>query len=157
MAEATTTVTPHLCCRNAVEAVDFYSKAFGAEVQHVMKGPDGKLMHASLSIRGAAIMLCDEFLEHGATSPLALNGSAVVLHLHVPDCDAVFQRAVDAGCEVRMPLQDMFWGDRYGVLRDPYGHKWSVSTTVRQVSPEEMQDALKAFGAANPECPSAKD
>ncbi|MBC8102031.1 MAG: hypothetical protein H7Z41_05525 [Cytophagales bacterium] len=84
------------------------------------------------------LFLADEFPEHGGKSSRALGGSPVTLHLQVTDCDAVFQNAVTAGCQVVMPLKEMFWGDRYGLAADPYGHKWSIATTVRQVSPEEM-------------------
>ncbi len=140
----TTTVTPHLTCRNASEAVEFYRNAFGAEPVTVLRTPDGRVLHAALTMDGATFFLHDEFPEHGGHSPQALGGSPVVLHLQVADCDAVFERAVAAGCEVRMPLEEMFWGDRYGVIADPYGHNWSVATTVRQVTPEEMQQALAA-------------
>lgn len=104
--------------------------------------PDGRVMHANLSIGGVAVFLCDEFPEHGSLGPLSLGGSPVMLHLNVSDCDAVFARAVEAGCEVRMPLQDMFWGDRYGQVVDPYGHNWSISTTLREVSQEELGQAM---------------
>lgn len=139
----TTTLTPHLCCRNAIEAVAFYQKAFGAEPVGVQQVPDGRVLHAALDIDGAVVYLVDVFPEHGGRSPLELGGSPVTLHLQVPDCDAVFGRAVEAGCRVIMPLEDMFWGDRYGMVADPYGHQWSVATTVRQVSPEEIADAVR--------------
>lgn len=145
MSETTTTLIPHLCCRNASEAVEFYQKAFGAEVLGVHNLPDGRVMHGALSINGAVFYLCDEFPEHGSRSPLSLGDTPINLHLQVQDCDAVFQRAVEAGCEVSMPLADMFWGDRYGIVSDPFGHKWSVATTVRQVSPEEMQQVMANF------------
>ena len=141
----TTTLIPHLCCRNALEAVEFYKKAFGAEAPVVLAGPDGKLMHAGMNIGGAGFYLTEERPEHGALSPLTLGSSPVTLNLHVPDCDAAFQRAVDAGCTVRMPLQDMFWGDRYGLVTDPYGHSWSIATTIRQVSPAELEQAMTAM------------
>ena len=147
MSEATVTLTPYLSCRNAAEAVEFYRRAFGAEPIFVQKLPDGSVMHAALKIGGADFFLTDECPDHGSLSPLALGGSPVVLHLQVPDCDEVFQRAVAAGCEVRMPLEDQFWGDRYGVVGDPYGHKWSIATTIRQVSPDEIQQAVAAFSA----------
>lgn len=143
-ATITTALIPHLSCRKAAEAVEFYQKAFGAQVIGLLQVPDGRVMHAALSIDGALIYLVDEFPEYGGHSPLALKGSPVTLHLQVPDCDAVFGRAVEAGCEVALPLQDMFWGDRYGLVTDPFGHKWSVATTVRQLSPEEMQQAMTA-------------
>ena len=94
---------------------------------------------AALTIGGAMLFLADECPEFGSRSPQGLGGTPVTLHLHVADCDAVFARAVAAGCTVRMPLQDMFWGDRYGVLADPYGHAWSIATNIRHVTPEEMQ------------------
>ena len=137
-----TTLTPYLACRNASEAAEFYQKAFGAQLLSMTRMPNGPVLHAALSIDGAQFFLVDEMPEHGALSPQALGNSPVVLHLHVPDCDAVFQRAVKAGCQVHTPLQDMFWGDRYGAIVDPYGHKWSIATTIRQVSPEEIQQAL---------------
>ncbi|HTE17105.1 MAG TPA: VOC family protein [Armatimonadota bacterium] len=139
MTATATTLIPHLSCRNAAEAVSFYQKAFGAESVALLQTPEGKVMHGALSINGAMLYLVDEFPEFGGHSPQSLGGSPVTLHLQVPDCDAVFQRAVEAGCEVRMPLADQFWGDRYGQVADPYGHTWSIATTVRQVSPEELQ------------------
>ena len=140
-----TTVTPHLSCRNAAEAVEFYQKAFGAEPHMTLPTPDGRLMHAQMTIDGAPFFLVDEFPEFGGQSPQSLGGSPVTIHLAVPDCDAVFQRAVDAGCEVKMPLADMFWGDRYGIVEDPYGHKWSIATTQRQVSREEILEGMNCM------------
>lgn len=145
MSEATVTLVPHLSCRNGADAIEFYRKAFDAEPLGVHTIPDGRVMHATLSIAGATFMLTEEWPEHGILSPLGLGGSPVTLHLHVPDCDRVFQRAIDAGCEVRVPLEDMFWGDRYGVVSDPFGHKWAIATTVRQVSPEEIRKTMSAF------------
>ena len=142
MSETGTTLVPYLCCRNANEAIAFYENAFGAETLGVHKMPDGRVMHAALSIDGAMVFISDEFPEYGGNSPLALGGSPVTLHLQVPNSDAVFQRAVEAGCEVRMPLEDAFWGDRYGMVADPYGHLWSIATHVRDVTPEEMEKAL---------------
>lgn len=154
MSEATTTLIPYICCRNAPDAVAFYEKAFGAECLGIHKMPDGRVMHAAIKIDGVSIYICEEFPEHGALSPLGLGNSPVTLHLQVADCDAVFNRAVEAGCEIRMPLQDMFWGDRYGNLADPFGHKWSIATTIRQVSPEEMQKALESFTDSTETCNS---
>jgi PhnB protein len=145
MSETTTTLTPYLCCRNATEALEFYQKAFGAEPDFVLKHPNGGLVHATLSIQGAQFHLSEECPEQGGRSPQSLGGSPVTLHLHVPDCDAVVLRAVDAGCEVRMPLADMFWGDRFGVIADPYGHQWSIATKVRDVSMDEVEQAVAAF------------
>ena len=143
-----TTLTPHLVCRDAAGAIEFYKKAFGADVMRVVRVPGGGVMHAALLVREAMFFLCDECPRFGSRSPLDLGGTPVTLHLHVSDCDAVFGQAVAAGCTVRMPLQDMFWGDRYGVLSDPYGHTWSVATTVREVTTEEMQEGAAACAAA---------
>jgi uncharacterized glyoxalase superfamily protein PhnB len=145
MMPTTTSVTPHLACRNAAEAYTFYQKAFGATPICLMPVPDGRVLHAALSFGGAPVYLTDEWPEHGGQSPQSLGGSPVTIHLQVPDCDAVFASAVAAGCTVAMPLEEMFWGDRYGIVSDPYGHKWSIATTVRTVSPEEMAQAALAF------------
>jgi PhnB protein len=135
------TITPHLVCAGAADAIEFYKKAFGATEGGRMAGADGKLMHAMLHIGDSALMLVDEFPEWGSFGPKSLKGSPVTIHLYVNDVDAAFARALDAGATVTMPLQDMFWGDRYGVLQDPFGHNWSLATHVRDVSPEEMQKA----------------
>ncbi len=141
------TLTPHLTVRNAAEALEFYKKALGAEVLHVAKMPDGKIMHASLRIGDSMLMLNDEMPEHGALSPLAHNGTGVIIHIYTGDADAVFNRAVSAGAQVRMPLMDQFWGDRYGIVTDPYGHQWSIATHVKDISPEEMQKIQDAMAA----------
>ena len=152
-------LTPHLVCRDAPGAVEFYRRAFGADVMRVVRTPEGGVLHAALVVRGAMFFLCDECPQFGSRGPQALGGTPVTLHLHVHDCDAVFGRAVEAGCTVRMPLQDMFWGDRYGVLTDPYGHAWSVATTVREVTDDEMQRGAAGCAEAmkgEPEgCPAA--
>ena len=141
------TITPHLVNRNAAAAIDFYKRAFGAEEINRHAGPGGKIMHAELRIGDSVLMLCDEFPEMGAKSPQALGGSPVTLSLYVENADKVFQQAVNAGATVIMPLSDQFWGDRYGKLRDPYGHEWSIVTHIEDVSPEELQKrAAKAMG-----------
>jgi uncharacterized glyoxalase superfamily protein PhnB len=145
-----TLLTPPLVCRDAPGAIEFYKRAFGAGEMRVIRAPDGKVLHAALLVGGAMFFLNEEFPAFGSRSPQALGGTPVMLHLHVSDCDAVFERAVRAGCTVRMPLADMFWGDRYGVLVDPYGHTWSIATTVRQLTTEEMQrNAAAACGGMN--------
>jgi uncharacterized glyoxalase superfamily protein PhnB len=136
------TVTPHLVCANAVQAIAFYKKAFGAEEMMRMPGPEGKLMHAMLKIGDSRIMMMDEAPEWGARGPKLLGGASVTMHLQVPDCDAAFARAVDAGATVKMPLADMFWGDRYGVLEDPYGHSWSIATHKLELTPEQIQKGM---------------
>jgi PhnB protein len=141
------TITPHLTVRDANRALEFYQKAFGAEVLHIMPGPGGKVMHAALRIGDTMLMLNDEFPEFGgALAPSATGGSAVTLHVYIENVDAAFARAVSAGASVKMPVMDMFWGDRYGKLQDPFGHSWSLATHVRDMSPEEMQqEQEKAF------------
>jgi uncharacterized glyoxalase superfamily protein PhnB len=132
------TVSAHLVVRGASEAIEFYKKAFGAEVKGVMPGPGGKVMHAEIMIGDSAIMLNDEFPEMGAKAPATLGGSPVTLHIYVPDCDALWNRAVAAGAKITMPLADMFWGDRYGTLTDPFGHKWSIATHKEDLTSEEI-------------------
>ena len=139
------TVTPHLVCAGAAEAIEFYRKAFGAEEVMRLPGPDGKLMHAQIRIGDSAILLVDEMPEWGAVGPKMLKGSPVTIHLFVEDADAFFKTATDAGATVKMPLADMFWGDRYGVLEDPFGHLWSVATHIQDLSPEEIMKAVSAM------------
>lgn len=135
------TLTPHLTVRNAAEAVQFYQKAFGAEVQGIARMPDGKVMHAALRIGNSMLMLNDEMPEFGALSPLSLGGCACTIHIYTDGVDAAFDRAVSAGAKVKMPLADQFWGDRYALVEDPYGYKWSLAERVKEMSPEEMQSA----------------
>jgi uncharacterized glyoxalase superfamily protein PhnB len=134
-------VTPHLVCKDAAEAIEFYKRAFGAKELSRMPGPDGKLLHAAMRIGDATILLTDEVPDWGALGPTSLGGSPVTLHLYVEDADAFVARAVDAGATVTMPLADTFWGDHYGKLEDPFGHRWSVATHIRDVSDEEMRQA----------------
>ncbi len=141
------TVTPHLVCAGAAEAIEFYKKAFGATEVGRLPGPNGKLMHAMLHIGDSALMLVDEMRDCNALGPKALKGSPVTIHLYVEDVDACIERAVAAGAKITMPVQDMFWGDRYGRLEDPLGHQWSVATHKRDVSPEEMKQAIAAVAA----------
>ena len=137
-------LTPHLVCRGAAAAIDFYGRAFGAIEQFRLPGPDGRLVHACVLIGDSQLFLVDEMPEHGALGPQALKGSPVTIHLQVQDADATFARAVQAGATVTMPLADMFWGDRYGQVVDPFGHRWSVATHMREVSHEEMVAAMQA-------------
>jgi uncharacterized glyoxalase superfamily protein PhnB len=132
------TITPHLVVDGAADAIEFYKKAFGAEELMRMPGPDGKLGHAMLRIGDSMLMLADEYPQWESFGPRSLKGSPVTLHLSVPDVDKAFARALEAGATVRMPLADMFWGDRYGIVEDPFGHRWSLATHIRDVSPEEM-------------------
>lgn len=135
-------VTPHLVCEGAAKAIDFYRQAFGAVEIDRMPGPGGKIMHASVRIGDSLVMLCDDFPEYGSRGPLALQGTAVVIHLYVPDADAVWERAVAAGGKPLMPLDDAFWGDRYGQLVDPFGHRWAIATHLRDMTPQQIQDEM---------------
>jgi PhnB protein len=134
-------ITPHLICAGAADAIEFYKKAFNAVELCRIPGPDGKLMHAAIKIGDSVVMLVDEFPEWGSRGPKSLKGSPVTIHLYVEDVDAVVEQAVRAGAKVTMPVDDMFWGDRYGKLEDPFGHEWSVATQTRYVSPDELQKA----------------
>jgi uncharacterized glyoxalase superfamily protein PhnB len=145
-------VTPHLVCAGASDAIDFYKKAFGAEECARIPGPDGKLMHGAIRIGDSTVMLVDENPQWGALGPKALKGSPVTIHLYVEDVDGFAARAAKAGAKVIMPVADMFWGDRYGQLEDPFGHRWSVATHVRDVTGEEMQQAMAAMSK---DCPGS--
>ena len=140
------TVTPHLICAGAAAAIEFYKKAFNAVDEGRLPGTQGRLMHAMIRIEGSAVMLVDEMPEWGALGPKSLKGSPVTIHLYVEDVDAFVKRAVAAGAKITMPLDDMFWGDRYCKLEDPFGHHWSVATHKRDVSPEEMRQAMQKMG-----------
>ena len=140
-------VTPSIIVRGAAEAIDFYKRAFGAEEVTRMPGPDGKLMHAEIRIGDSMIMLGDENEAWGVRSPLALNGTASSLHIYVPDADAAFARAIEAGATVRYPLEDAFWGDRYGKVTDPFGHEWGIATRQKELTDAEMQRAADEWMA----------
>jgi len=137
------TVTPHLVCDGAAEAIDFYVKAFGATELCRIPSPNGKLMHGAIRIGDSMIFLHDEFPDHGALGPKARGGASVTIHLQVEDADAAFERAVAAGATAKMPVAEMFWGDRYGNVVDPWGHSWSVATHVRDVPMEDLQKAAQ--------------
>jgi PhnB protein len=136
------TLTPMLVCKGALEALDFYKRAFGAEEISRLVGPDGKLMHAALRIGDSVLMFTEECPPMGGFDPLHLGGSPVTIHLSVADADAAFARATGAGAAALMPVQEMFWGARYGVFKDPFGHSWSVATQVKDLSPGEIQAGL---------------
>ena len=137
------TVTPHLICAGAADAIEFYKKAFNAVELCRLPGPQGKLLHALIRIGDSAVMLAEECPDRDGFRPNTLKGSPVTIHLYVEDVDAFVAQAVGAGAKVTMPLEDMFWGDRYGKLEDPFGHHWSVATHIREVSPDEMQQAAQ--------------
>lgn len=141
------TVTPHLVCAGAAEAIEFYKKAFGAVEVTRLPGPDGKIMHAQLRIGDSPVMLAEEMPSCGSFAPTSLKGTPVTLHLYVNDADAFVARAALAGAKVVMAVSDMFWGDRYGVVQDPFGHQWAVATHVREVTPQEMREAMAKMAA----------
>ena len=146
-------VIPHLVCNPCADAIEFYKKAFGAEELHRAPAPDGRrIMHAEIRIGKSVLFLADDFPEYCGGkehSPKALGGTPVTLHHYVRDCDAAVKRAIDAGATVVMPVADMFWGDRYGIVKDPFGHSWSFATHMKDLSPQEMQAAMKeAFAQA---------
>jgi PhnB protein len=137
------TVTPHLVCAGAADAIAFYCRAFGAEEVMRLPGPAGTLAHAVVRIGDSMLMLMDEFPDWDAVGPATLGGTPVTIHLAVADVDNAFERAVAAGAIARMAPADMFWGDRYGVVEDPFGHRWSMATHIRDVSPEDMAAAMQ--------------
>jgi uncharacterized glyoxalase superfamily protein PhnB len=138
---------PHLVCEGCAEAIEFYKKAFGAEEIHRMPAPDGRrLMHAAIRIGNSIVFLVDDFPEFcngKSESPKGLKGTPVTFHHYVANCDAAIKRAQDAGATVMMPAQDMFWGDRYGVVIDPFGHKWAFATHIKDLTIDQMQAASK--------------
>jgi uncharacterized glyoxalase superfamily protein PhnB len=140
------TLTPHLVCADAAAAIEYYKRALGATEVSRMSGPDGKLAHAVVKIGDSSLFLVDENPQRGLLGPTALHGSAVTIHLSIADADATLERAVAAGGEITMPIWDTPWGDRYGQFRDPFGHSWSVATHVRDVTPEQLREAMQALG-----------
>jgi PhnB protein len=141
------TVTPSLVVRNAAGAIDFYKKAFGAQELMRMTSPDGTVGHAEIKIGDSTIFLSDEMPNMPHKSPQTLGGTTSGLYLYVEDVDKAFQRAVDAGGKVTMPVSDMFWGDRYGQVADPFGYIWGLSTRKLDMTEEEMAEGAKAFYA----------
>ena len=140
------TVTPHLVIDGASDAIEFYKRAFSAVETSRLAGPEGKLMHASIRIGDSTVMLVDEAPQYGMLGPKKLRNSPVTVHLYVDDVDAVVAKAVAAGAKITMPVADMFWGDRYGQLEDPFGHRWSVATHVRDLTPEQIRAAMMSGG-----------
>jgi PhnB protein len=143
--EVQPSLSPHLVVDDAAAAIDFYVKAFGATEYGRVPHPDGRLVHAALDINGSMVMLNDDFPDFNGgkpSTPTALGGTPVTIHLQVPDVEAAFKRAVDAGAVVVAPLEDQFWGDRYGIVRDPFGHQWSLGQPVREVGMDEIAAAM---------------
>ena len=143
-------VVPYLCIKGAAAAVDWYVEAFGAVVGRRLPAPDGRLVHAEVEIGGHVVFLADDFpemMDGKESSPSATGVTTVTLHRYVADCDAVVDKAAEAGAEVLMPPMDMFWGDRFAMIRDPFGHEWSIATHLRDVSDEEATVAAAAMFA----------
>ncbi|MDR3678050.1 MAG: VOC family protein [Acidobacteriota bacterium] len=145
--DGTHSITAHLMVRQATKAIEFYQKAFGAQVLGVHKTPDGKVMHATLKVGDSQFMLADEF--PGMSNPAAqtLGGSPVVINLYSENVDTLFNQAVTAGATVKMPLANQFWGDRYGQIVDPFGHSWALGAHIEDVAPEEMERRANAIFA----------
>jgi PhnB protein len=138
-------VTPYLFVKGATRAIDFYKNVFGATEIMCMPGPDGQIMHAELKIGDSIVMLSDEHPQMNAVSPQALGGSPVLLHVYMPDVDAVVQKATGAGAKLLQPVRNQFYGDRSGTITDPFGHMWSIATHVEDVSPEDLQRRVAAM------------
>jgi PhnB protein len=140
------TITPSLIVRGAERAIEFYKKAFGAEECFRMAAPDGKgIMHADLQIGDSRFFVAEECPERGCRSAQGLGGSPVSLYVYVTDADAAFRRAVAAGAEAHMPVQDMFWGDRYGCVTDPFGYQWGLATRKQELTPEQIRERAEAW------------
>jgi PhnB protein len=135
------TITPAIIVRCAANAIEFYRKAFGAQVVERMDGPDGTVMHAEIRIGDSIVMLGDENPQFGTLSPMSTNGTSSSLHIYVDDVDAVFARAIGAGAKVKYPIENAFWGDRYGKVTDPFGHEWGIATHLKDMTPDEVRRA----------------
>jgi PhnB protein len=136
-------LSPHLVVAGAADAIEFYKKAFGAKELIKLEGPDGKLMHACVSINDSSVMLADENPQWKSLGPKSLGGTPVTIHLMVDDVDKTADQAIAAGAKVVMPVADMFWGDRYGIVEDPFGHHWSIATTKRFMTESEIKAAAQ--------------
>ena len=142
------TLTPSLAVDNAAEAIEFYKRAFGAKVRMRMDTPMGTVGHAELEIGDSVLMLADPMPQSTVKSPKELGGTSVGIFLYVQDVDEVVQQVIDAGGTVTMPVEDQFWGDRFGAVADPWGHHWQIATHVEDLSPEEIMERGKAAMAA---------
>lgn len=138
-------VYPYLRVRRAAEAIDFYTKAFGAQELFRLTEPGGRIGHAEIKIGGMVLMLSDEHPEYGIQGPQSLGGTSISIHLHVDQVDALMQQAIDAGATVLRPLADQFYGERSGTVRDPFGHEWLLGQQIEKVAPEEMQRRFSAM------------
>lgn len=143
------TLTAHIVVNDSRKACEFYKQAFGAEVLDMAETPDGKVMHATVKIGDSVMMLNDEFPDWGVLAPSSTKTDTCVrLNLYVPDANQTWASALAAGAQVIMPIQDQFWGDRYGQLQDPFGHRWSIAQRIKEMTPGQMDEAGKAAMAA---------
>ena len=142
------TISPHLTVKGAPQAIEFYKKAFGAKEMHRSLGPGGLIMHAAMQVGDSMFFLNDEMpMPDGGKSPTSIGGTAVTINFYCPDADKVYQQALTAGAKEVLPLADQFWGDRYGIVTDPFGHKWAIATRKEDLTPEEMDRRGKEFMA----------
>jgi uncharacterized glyoxalase superfamily protein PhnB len=141
------TITPSLKLKDAAKAIEFYKEAFGATERGRFEMPGGAIMHAEITIGDSVVMVAEEMPEMGAKGPMTLGGTPVRLHIYTEDVDSLFARATKAGATVMMPVADQFWGDRYGVLADPFGHEWSIATHTKDLTVDEMKKASEALFA----------
>ena len=146
--EGYNTVTPYLAVEDAAAAIEYYKKAFGAKERVRMDAPDGKIGHAELEIGDSIVMLSDPFPQASTKPPKELGGTSASVFMYVEDVDSVVQDAIDAGATITMPVENQFWGDRFGSITDPFGHLWSIATHVEDVPPAEMAERAKAAMAA---------
>lgn len=150
--EAFHTITPQLVVRGASQAIAFYQKVFGTQELLRNLAPDGtSIMHAELLCGDSRFFILDEFPEHGNLSPQTLHGSPITLHLYVPNVDELFARALGAGAQEVLPVENTFWGERYGIFLDPFGHRWSISTRLEDLSPTELQERAQRYAVEQSE------
>jgi PhnB protein len=142
------TITPYLTLDDATDAIEFYKDAFGAEELMRMEAPGGKIGHAELKIGDSILMISDTFPQTTTKPPSELGGTTAGVFLYVEDVDSVVKRAVTAGAQVTQEVEDMFWGDRFGSVKDPFGHAWSIATHVKDPTPEEIAEGAKQAMAA---------
>jgi PhnB protein len=151
-------ITPQLVVRGAAQAIAFYQKIFGTQELLRNLAPDGtSIMHAELLYRDSRFFVHDEFPEHGSFSPQTLHGSPVTLHIYVPNIDEIFEHALALGAQAVLPVANTFWGERYGIFLDPFGHHWSVSTRLEDLSPTELQERAEIYVAEERELGSSHD
>jgi len=143
------TISPHLTVKSSPQAIEFYKKAFGATEIHRMPGPGGVIMHAAMQVGDAMFFLNDEMPQFGGgPSPTTLGNTPVTINLYVPDADKIYKQAIANGAKEFMPIDDMFWGDRYGIVIDPFGHRWAIATRKEDLTTEEMEERGKEFMAS---------